>query len=1008
METPISLSQIGLYNPQRQSAEITEKLFVARQKNFELLLNRIVQEKGNSIPQHYLIIGQRGMGKTTLLKRLEVELHKKQYSEHFVPLLFPEEQYNVKDLPLFWLNCLDALADSLELEDKVKYSSEISNIEKKVQELTKRTSEIDSEDAYKYFMQICRNLHRRPVLLIDNIGLVFNRLDSDKKNIQGQWALRKILCENGAPIIVSAGSTVTNDVTKYDMPFYDFFQIHYLKKLCFEEFTELLENLAERTQINTDIKPLLRKEKPRLQTLYHFTGGNPRTAVMLFKLIVKGFSEEINDDLDALVDEVTPLYKAKFEELPQQQQIIIDAIAMNWHAIPLKELSTATHLENGQLSPQLKRLNDEGWIETTPANEAKGNAYFISERFFNTWFLIRRGNRRQKKGVHSLSELLECIYGQERMVQVADSYLQREMMSSRQIMSGLSVAESKLVDSERKGKLKEKLYDAILKFSEEDEKILDELDIPKEFLEKKLPMLDIGILKNLTTKLKSEDAEFWKDTGDSLFDKKKYDKAIMCYKKAIELKPNYADAYNNMGNAYTNKGNNDRAIECYEKAIDLNLDDAKVYYNMGIAYMNKGNYDKAIEYYEKAIDLNPDDASAFNNIGITYAHIGNYDKAIECYEKAIELKPDKVNAYYYNMGNAYSNKENNEKAIECYEKAIDLNLDFANAYYNMGNAYSNKRNYEKAIECYEKVIELNPDFADAYYNMGNIYNYKSNYEKAIECYEKAIDLNPDDAFAYNNMGYTYDDKGNYGKAIECYEKAIDLNPDYAKAYNNMGKAYNNKGNYEKAIECYEKAIEIDPDIVNTYYNMGIAYTNKENYDKAIMCYEKAIELNPNDVEAYCNLQKLYLNKLRIISKENISEAKELFNQIKDKLETDEHFLHEALFELHNRNEGIAKEYLSSAIQAIQNELPKTTLESWYYFAAICLNLNYGSWLLNILEEKGYDIVLSPYYTAIQALEIEKKDSKNGEKNAELYLKNRAIEISDPARIIMERIRKYMS
>jgi len=35
---------------------------------------------------------------------------------------------------------------------------------------------------------------------------------------------------------------------------------------------------------------LMRKQTPRLKTLYQFTGGNPRTTVMLFKLLVKGFS----------------------------------------------------------------------------------------------------------------------------------------------------------------------------------------------------------------------------------------------------------------------------------------------------------------------------------------------------------------------------------------------------------------------------------------------------------------------------------------------------------------------------------------------------------------------------------------------------------------------------------------------------------------------------------------------------------------------------------------------
>jgi len=218
MEAKISLSQIGLYNPQRQNAEVTEALFVARRKQFELLLNSITQEKENSIPQHHLIIGQRGMGKTTMLKRMEVELHKPQYRQQFIPLLFPEEQYNVKDLAEFWLNCLDALADSLELE---KHPAE-TIIDKRIKELSEKPLNAISEEAYKFLMDFCRDLHRRPVLLIDNIGLVFSRLDKNKKTKQEQWALRKLLSENGAPVVVSAGVTTTSDVAHYKMPFYDF------------------------------------------------------------------------------------------------------------------------------------------------------------------------------------------------------------------------------------------------------------------------------------------------------------------------------------------------------------------------------------------------------------------------------------------------------------------------------------------------------------------------------------------------------------------------------------------------------------------------------------------------------------------------------------------------------------------------------------------------------------------------------------------------------------------
>lgn len=408
MKTKISLSQIGLYNPQRQSNVLTEKLFVIRQKQFESLMENLNEEAPDSIPQHYLILAQRGMGKTTLLKRIEVELHKEQYKQKFIPLLFPEEQYGLRDLTEFWLNCLDALTDSLDVE---KYGENgISKIDKHIQELMDSKNPDDiNEKLYRYLMLICRKMNRRPVLLIDNIGLIFNRLSKKE-----QYVLRGYISENACPIIISAGvsmagySDVKENVIDYKAPFYDFFQIHYLRKMNIEEFMELMQNLSNLTQTNISITS---KELPRLQSLLQLTGGNPRISVMLFKLLVKGFSDDIVDDLEALLDELTPLYKSRFEELPSQQQIILDTVAQNWNPMSLREISEETRYENNQLSPQIKRLIEGGWLETTKAENAKGNAYSIPERFFCIYHIMRNGSRRSKKQIAYLSKFLESFYG---------------------------------------------------------------------------------------------------------------------------------------------------------------------------------------------------------------------------------------------------------------------------------------------------------------------------------------------------------------------------------------------------------------------------------------------------------------------------------------------------------------------------------------------------------------------------------------------------------------------
>ena len=756
IEPTISLNQVGLYNPQRQNNDVAEKLFVVRQKQFKLLLDKIVKEKKDSIPQHHLIISQRGMGKTTILKRLEVELHKHEYRQQFIPLLFPEEQYNIKDHAEFWLNCLNALANSLEQE---KYPDEtVENIDKIIKELSGETTQIIVEEANKYLINICCDLKRRPVLLIDNIGLVFIRLDKNKETKQEQWLFRKLFSKSGGPIIVGAGVTIQDDILNQNMPFFDFFQIHHLEKLSFEEFLELLKNLGKHVQNNTHLLNTIELEKPRLQALYQFIGGNPRMAVMLFKLLVKGFSAEISSDLDALVDEVTPLYKARFEELSQQQQIILDAIAMNWDAIPFKALSINTGLAINQLSPQLKRLFEEGWIDTVVADKKsrkttekidgiiKGSAYFICERFFNIWFLIRNNSRRQKRGVHNLSEFLECFYRPERIMQEDDRILQ---------------------------KLKEKAQSTILFLSETEKKILEDFGISEEYMAERLHTLDTDQITELTGRIKLEDAEFWETVGDSL-------------------------------------------------------------------------------------------------------------------------------------------------------------------------------------------------------------RWEKHYEKALVCYNKSIEINPNNEFCWFWKGYYLSDMKKYNETIECFDKAIELNPKNDSAWNNKG------------------------------YSLIMMY----QYEEAIFCFEKAIKINPRKLISKFHLLFLYRDKLY-----NMSKAIELFNSINENIVNESgnknfacrYYIQKTLFELHTQNQGIAKGFLLQAFEILEkdNKLLSMANEYWWLrFGSVVIDLSYGSWLLDILEEKNYDIILSPYYTAIQALNIEKQDSKDGQKDAEIYIKNRAIEISEPARIIIERIKAY--
>jgi tetratricopeptide (TPR) repeat protein len=145
----------------------------------------------------------------------------------------------------------------------------------------------------------------------------------------------------------------------------------------------------------------------------------------------------------------------------------------------------------------------------------------------------------------------------------------------------------------------------------------------KELYNEFSKVLALGIIEdtnNIEYLIKLSEGDFKNDwsvfwiLGSVYSDKKEYDKAIVSYKKAIEINPKYDDAYNNMGYSYEKKGEYDKAIASYKKAIEINPENDKAYYNMGVAYYWLKEFNKTIECYSKALEINPNNSLSYTNL----------------------------------------------------------------------------------------------------------------------------------------------------------------------------------------------------------------------------------------------------------------------------------------------------------------------------------------------------------------------------------------------------------
>ena len=448
-----ALTRPALYNPALLSRDEVRSYYLARPQLLARFIDDFRREQAGTRPQHRLIIGQRGMGKSTLLQRLALAVDDDPaLAAAWLPLVFPEEQYNVASLADFWLNCLDALADALESQGRI---AEMKAVDAALEGLDRK----NGEAALQVLLRHAEQLGRRLILLVDNIDLILYRL-KDK-----DWALREALQEHPQLMLVGASSRALEASYDYGRAFYDFFRIDELRGLNEAEMRETIISLA-RLRGADDLIQRLQADPGRLRVLHTLTGGNPRTAVLIYGVLLKGIDGDVRSDLAGLLDEVTPLYKARFEQLSTQAQQLLDRLALHWHPMTARQAADALSWEINPTSAQLDRLVQAGVIEKVKSGSSKRVAFQLAERLFNIWYLMRASRRLRRKLMWLVSFLIDFTAPERLPETAADrpTVQCREPSAARYLQAAdasPAAAESPLPDWLNSGEVVRWLLDAL-------------------------------------------------------------------------------------------------------------------------------------------------------------------------------------------------------------------------------------------------------------------------------------------------------------------------------------------------------------------------------------------------------------------------------------------------------------------------------------------------------------------------------------------------------------------
>jgi len=607
----MSTQPYALYNPAMLPPEQLLAEFTARRPTLSRLIEVVRNNLAGHPPQHALICGPRGMGKTTLLWAVAhtIGILEADLDALWQPVPFDEESRRIGDLTDFWLECIRQWEAAVGAG-----TSEAERL------LDLPASEIEVAARSK-FLELVAISGKRALLLIDNINDVFRSVDQT----DALHRLRAFLMQDDRVMILGACVELSDDVTSIDKPFYDFFRTFELKPLTFLEMKECLVALAD-SRGDTKAKETITEREGSLRAIHLLTGGNPRLVKTFYRLMKDGLHRDIRVDLEKLLDEFTPYFKAIVDALSSQQQRVFDAVALAWNPVEVSHVARQTRLASNQVSAQLRSMVKSGHIAVASA-QPKRKSYMLADRFSNVHYLMRHG-RAAKVRFDWFVVMVRLLFEDEAYAKTLAG-LARESMDCGKI--GWNEAHDLVANAVVRAETKAARKSLLGQF-------VDRTN-PESLMD--LSLAEVACRKSIEIDPDDADAHYKMGRVFEHFHDDP-EKAAESYREAVRLNPSHSDAWGSLAWVCHRKAKDPVAAqEAYEKALELAPEAWWCRTNYGSFLQEEvQQFAEAEIQFRQVVEKDPKPARTWFNLGnLLTSHLGRDDEAEAAYRKALEFEP---------------------------------------------------------------------------------------------------------------------------------------------------------------------------------------------------------------------------------------------------------------------------------------------------------------------------------------------------------------------------------
>lgn len=205
------------------------------------------------------------------------------------------------------------------------------------------------------------------------------------------------------------------------------------------------------------------------------------------------------------------------------------------------------------------------------------------------------------------------------------------------------------------------------------------------------------------------------------------------------------------------------AVDCLDKALELDPRDVAAWTNRGNSLNSLGRYDEAVLSLNQALELDPNDSAAWQNKGMSLSRLGRYAEALDCFDKAIAIDPFHADAWIWmNKANCLNCLGRSQEAIRCCDKALEIDPRDPDIWFNKGftlkqmsklediiplpgvvsHSLNSKRDYEDGISCFDQALALDPRYANAWYQKALLHHAFGFFHEEADAFRHFLKLTP--------------------------------------------------------------------------------------------------------------------------------------------------------------------------------------------------------------------------------------------------------------------------